>query len=148
MIESAIARHLADTVDGLVYDESGATGNLFLGYMPSEPDVAVMVSIPAAQPQLSNLPYDLPQPQVLVRAGRFDVRGVDALARAVYAELTCLDLTTIAEGTPDEVFVVGATAIQSFPVDIGVDDNERPQRSLNFNFHVPSPTTHRQQVGA
>lgn len=144
MIAHAFARHLGDTVDGLTYDEDGATGNVFVGYMPSTPDVAVMVSVPAALPQPTRLPFDLPQPQFLIRGGRFDVRGVEAMAGAIYGELTCLDLVTIAAGTEDEVYVVGCSATS--PIDIGVDANQRPERSINATAHIPNPTTHRPGV--
>lgn len=148
MIEAAYAQHLAATVDGLTYDEVTATGNLFLQYMPSEPDVAVMLIIPSALPQATNLPTSKPQLQAIVRADRFDVRGGDALAAAIWSELACLDRITLAEGTPDEVFVIGTTPSQSAPIALGVDDNQRPEWSLNFDLYISQPTTHRQPAGA
>lgn len=148
MIEASFARHLAANVAGLRFSDTDATGNTFIGYMPSAPDPAVMLMVTGGQPQLSRLPYDLPQLQVINRAGRFGSRDGDAMAHAIYDALTCLDLTTVAEGTPDELYIVGCTPVQSAPTALGVDDNQRPEWSQNFNLHVPSITTNRQPVGA
>lgn len=148
MIESAVLRYLSTVVAGVTYDAATSAGNAFVQYMPSDPDVAVMAIVTGGQPQLSRLPYDLPQLQVINRAGRFGFRDGDAMAHAIYDALTCLDLTTVASGTPDELYIVGCTPVQSAPTALGVDDNQRPEWSQNFNLHVPSITTNRQPVGA
>lgn len=143
MIAVAVARHLAATVDGLTMDETLGTGNVFIDWMPSTPDVAAAVMSQPGEPQLTNDPSDVAGVQVLIRAARGDVRPGHAMARTVYSELTCLDLVTLDDGGPDEVFVVGCTALQSDPAPIGQDENQRPEWSLNFRLHTHAPTAHR-----
>lgn len=148
MISAALAQHLSDNVAGCTFDPDGDNGNVFCGFMPSTPDVAVMIDVPTSQPQPTRLPTDLPQPHLLVRGSRQNQREAYDLARAIYAECACLDLVTMAAGTVDEVFVIGTTPAQSGPVDIGQDDNQRFTFSLNFDMRVAAQTTHRQTTGA
>lgn len=143
MIEAALAKHLDATIPELTFDESGASGNVFIDTMPSGPDVAVMVHGTGGWPQMSKEPDDLPTVQMLVRGPQHDPRPPKRLAKAIYDRLACLDGVTLDPGGPDEVHVVGCTPIQSAPVPLGQDENRRHEVSLNFVLHVHHPTPHR-----
>lgn len=133
--------HTAGTVAGLRFDESGATGNVFVQSMPSTPDTAVAVMAGAGLPQPTKGAHDLPTLQILVR-GADPVASHD-LAQAIYSDLNCLDGVELATGTAHEVFVHGCTAAQSAPIPLGLDPNQRHEWSLNFDLSILSPTTHR-----
>lgn len=143
MFAVAVARHLAAVVPGLVFDESGAAGNVFVGSMPSGPDEAVAVMPTGGFGQPSKLAYDLPTLQILVRGRRCDPVAPYEHARAIYAELHCLDGVVLDQGGHHETRVVSITGMQSDPIPLGRDDNDRHEYSLNFAAHTHAPTTHR-----
>lgn len=143
MLAFAVAKYLPTVVDTLTFDETGPSGNLFVTWMPSTPDLCVGIMGQPGQPQLSKLPVDLPGLQVLVRGVRYDTRTPFDLARSIYSALNCLDNVTLDQGGDDEVRVIGCTALQSDPTSIGRDDNGRPEWSLNFAFRTYAPTAHR-----
>lgn len=143
MLAIAVARYLAAEIDFLVYDEDGTDGNLFVAWMPSTPDIAVALMPQPGTPQLSKLPTDTPGLQALIRGEAQDPRPSYEMARTIYDALTCLDLVTLDEGGDDETRVIGCTALQSDPVGIGQDSNQRHEWSLNFSFRTHAPTTHR-----
>lgn len=146
MLAAAIAKHLAAEVDGLTFDASGAGGNVFVSSMPSTPDVAVAIMPTGGQPNLTRDPHDRPTIQVLVRGPRFDSRPAWQLASAIYSQLACLRYVTLDDGGPDEIYLVGCTALQSAPVGIGQDPNQRHEYSLNFVCDTVAPTDHRSPV--
>lgn len=143
MLAAAIAKHLAAEIGALTYSTTTTGGNVFLGYMPSTPDIAVAV-MPAGGTRVADkTPHDEPAVQVIVRGERHAVRASYDLARAVYDELTCLDGVLLDEDGADEVWVVGCTARQSDPIPMGHDSNDRPEWSTNYDLLVHAPTTHR-----
>lgn len=143
MIAAAIAKHLDAHVTGCDYRPSTSGGNVTLDWMPESPDLAVAVMTQPGLPQKSKLAYDLPGIQVIVRGKPRDPRSSHDLAAAIHSELTCLDAVTLDDAGPDEVYVVGCTPLQSSPVPMGRDINERLELSLNFSLHTRSLTTHR-----
>lgn len=143
MISTAFARYAAVNVDGLTLDEQGPEGNVFIEHMPSTPDLAVMVKTSGAVAQLTKTPSDLPLVQFLVRGEPNNfVTGWD-LAYEIKSLFDCLDLATLDEGGEHELFVVSCTPVQSIPISIGLDENRRPEWSLNFQARVHAPTLHR-----
>lgn len=143
MIHAAIAKHLAAEIDSLTYSATTAGGNVFVGWMPAGPDIAVAVMPAGGLRDGSRIPTDAPVVQVLVRGERHDHQASYELAREVYDRLHVLDLVTLDDGGTDEVFVIGCTAVQSDPIPLGPDSNDRPEWSLNFELLVPSVTTNR-----
>lgn len=143
MLATAIARHLAATVFGLTFNPAGPGGNVFVAHMPPAPDVAVAVMPTGGGWQPDRTGHDIPTVQLLVRAARHDIRTGFELAGACYGELTGLGPAALDPGGPDEVFLIGATALQSGPVSLGPDGNDRPEWSLNFRCHIHAPTAHR-----
>lgn len=137
MIEIGIARYLE--AEGVVnFDEEGGTGNAFIGRMPSSPDQAVMLMSTGGFEADSELGYDNPTFQVLVR-GTQDPRVAHAKAQDIYSALHGLGPITLPDGTR----LVSCVGIQSGPVGIGSDSNGRYEFSLNFQAEIRSLTTHR-----
>lgn len=143
MLTVALARRLNTRIAGLTFDPASANGNVFVEFMPADPHTAVAVMTAPAQPQLSKLAYDLPAVQVLVRGERNDPVGSYAMARAIYDDLTCMDLVTLDPNGDDEIFVVACTAAQSDPVSMGQDANQCHEWSLNFGLHTRALTANR-----
>lgn len=143
MLAAAIAKYLADEVSGLTYTPTATTGNVFLAHMPAGPDVAVAVMPTGGGPEASFIPTDSPSVQVIIRGERHAHRASYALARTVYSTLTCLDNVLLDEDGDDEVWVVGCTARQSDPIPMGVDSNDRPEWSTNYDLIVHAPTANR-----
>jgi hypothetical protein len=143
---AALAKHLDAEVASLTYDATGATGNVFIGLMPSTPDVAVGIMPTGGLPQLTKAPTDLPTVQVRVRSTQDDPRTGLELALSILDVLNCLDATTLDPAGADEIFIIGCTAQQSAPVSMGQDSNRRNEWSLNFQTRVHAPSTHRPAV--
>lgn len=147
---TSIAEHLAANHADLAYDDTGVTGQIFVATMPSVPDtstdvhVAVMPYGGAEEP--TKQPTDLPLVQLLIRGPRFDPRPALAMWADLYALFAALSSTEI--GTSDPVFVIVCTPLQSGPVALGKDDNDRHEFTLNLQFRVHAPTTHRPALTA
>lgn len=141
MLAHAVAKHLA--AEGIVTYSQVAGGDVFVQTMPSTPDAAVCVAGYGAQANLTRSPDDAPLLQVKVRGAAKDAVGSYARARRVYDALACLGPALLDEGGDDEVFVIGATPVQSDAIPLGVDENDRPEWVVNVAFLVAAPTTHR-----
>lgn len=144
MIASAIARTLDAAIESLEYRPDSAGGNTFVDWMPDSPDVAVAVMAQPATPNLTKLPGDSGQVQVLIR--HTDPDGLSRLATSIFDALACLPAQILAAGTPDEVQLIGCTATTSGP--IGRDEAGRPEWSLDVSLRFHNPTTHRPAVTA
>jgi hypothetical protein len=141
MIAVAVAKHLGSL--GLVtFDETGVTGDCFIGTMPSGPNEAVALTPSGGNPTSSHHGYDEPVLQVRVR-GTTDPRVPYLRARRIYEALVGLHAVTLDFGGDDEVYVVRTVAQQSDPASIGVDDVGRHEYVLNFAFYVRALTAHR-----
>jgi hypothetical protein len=143
MLVAAIAKHLADRLAALAFDEAGATGNVFVAHMPSTPDVAVMLTPTGGSPNLTLDASDEATFQVMVRGAPHDARGSFEFAVEIYGELAGLDLERLDEGGPDEVLVLSCSPLQGGPVSIGQDDNQRPEWTTNWVVSHHAPTLHR-----
>lgn len=138
MISTAFARHLAATVSGLSFTPSGTTGNVFVGFEPTSPDVCVVVIDRPGLYRVDRRPGSEPGVQVLVRGGKRNPD--DTLARRVFDALY-IDQQTLADGTPDELHVEASTPQQSAPTPLGRDSNDRPRWSINTLLSTPTPIT-------
>lgn len=142
MIERAAARYLASL--GLVTTNEGDIGgDVFVGFMPSRPDVAVSIVRYGAGPQLTRNPTSLPRLQFRCRGTKDDPVGPAEQAQAIYSALACLDGAHMDPDGPDEVWVIGATPIQSSPYPLGADENGRHEWVSSHEFRVHDPTAHR-----
>ncbi len=132
-IESELMEFLSNNVAGITYDETGTTGNIFDNVMPSSPDKAVMVENTGGMPQdMRRTAYNDPSIRILVR-GTQDPRVAKGLARDITGAIgTFGGDSFIIGGIP----VVKCQAIQSNPVSIGQDDNNRHRFSINFELRI------------
>lgn len=140
MFAAALAKYIAANVAGLIFDPTGVTGDVFVATMPSTPDVAVMVNPVGGYIQPDLTPERIPTPQVLVRGPRLDPRPGLLLATTILDALDGLALVTLDPGGADEVRLIGCTAMQSAPVALGMDSNDRPEWSLNFICPIWQPS--------
>ena len=141
MIANELAQYLAAQSANITYDDSGTTGNIFVGFMPDTPDEAVMVKSTGGPEADTKLGYDSPVFQIIVRGGTRDDRtsGYD-LAREIYGILHGLTSTSLPGGT----WLVLVRGLQSEPVDIGPDENSRQEWSQNFEAEARAITTNRE----
>jgi hypothetical protein len=144
MISASLASYIGANVEGCTYDPFGVDGDVFVERMPDAPHAAVCVRSTGGDPQLSKLPTDLPNVQVVVRGEPGVPTSGHARARAIYAALNCLDAIEL-PGEPEgaATWLVGCTARQSDPVPLGPDALDRPEWSLNFGLRTTATTTNR-----
>ena len=121
----------------LTWDPNGTTGNTFAEFMPSVPDLAIVLT-----------PYGLGEPdpvaaddetglQVRVRGGP-DPRVSRQLSMAVYSVLHGAAGLSLPDGT----WLISAVALQT-PSSLGVDENNRHEHVTNYRLNVSSATEHR-----
>lgn len=137
MIAVGIARYL-ESLGLLNFDEAGTTGDTFIEVMPSSPDQAVMVVAMPGPASDSELGYDTPGVQVMVR-GTQDPRVSWQRARGIYDALHGLGPIDLPDGTR----LLSCHCLQSGPIPIGTDSNGRYEHTLNFEAEVRALTTHR-----
>lgn len=142
MLAVAVAKYLHAT-GVVVFDETGTTGDAFIGKLPSTPDDAVALTPSGGLPTNSHHGYDEPTLQIRARSGAYDPRPAYLRLRQIYDALVGLHAVTLDFGGDDEVYVVRTVALQSDPAPIGPDENDRPEYVLNFAFRIRSLTTHR-----
>lgn len=123
-----IAQYLHDI--GLVtFDETGVTGDVFIGTMPDDPDECVAIYQNAGTPADPKNQYRQPAIQFIVRSINGDQRNAMTRAQSILDALN---------GFNSQPFVVGGkhvidcTAQQSAPAGIGTDQNNRHEFSFNF----------------
>lgn len=128
MLIAAIARYLHN--NGLAtFQETGAGGNVFLGYVPSTPDEIVALFDTPAPASDGALPYDNANFQVRVR-GTKDIRTAHTKATAIYNALHGLHHFTLPDGT----WLL--RCIGSRPYPLGVDANGRHEYVSTFQTEI------------
>lgn len=124
-----IATYLDDQSIG-VFDESGATGDIFIAILPSAPDEAIGI-FPSGGYKADGTRQDrsgLPTVQILVR-GDQDPRTAEDRAQLIYDLLEGFHAESFVSGGN---YIVDCRGVQSAPVHIGHDENMRHRYSLNF----------------
>ena len=139
MLNSEIAQYLEANGHG-AYDPTGTNGNIFDEKMPSSPDEAIFIESTGGPEMDTLLGYDMETRRILVRGGQ-DPRDPKQLAKDIYNDLHGFSNDTL---VTDGIFVVGAHGIQSGPVNIGQDDNNRHRFSINFRFRIRNKSTFRE----
>lgn len=137
MLVVEIAKYL-DQLDLVTFDESGVSGDCFIAGMPPQPTDAVALYPTGGPGSDSKLGYDEPTFQVRVRGRQHPVPAFDR-AQAIYDALHGLTNAELPGGT----WLVSLLGIQSDPVYIGRDDNNRPEYTLNFRAEIRNVSTHR-----
>ena len=138
MLVEAIARYL-DGLSVLTFDPTGADGDTFLTVVPPTPEDIVVLSPTGGFAPDPLDATDQPSFQVRTRASR-DPRDAYERQLAIYDKLHGLTDVTLADGT----HLSGCLAIQSDPVFIGLDENGRPEYTVNYRTYVRRETSHRE----
>jgi len=132
-------RYLAAAVDGLVFDETGATGNVFDSRIPQTPDEVVSVREYGGSEPDSLIGYDEVFLQVRVRGPGGDPRPSRARVHAIRDALEGATNVMLPSGP----FVVLIRSLQPpFPMD-GVDSQGRFEHVLNVSVEVRNAAGHR-----
>jgi hypothetical protein len=129
-----------DSVDVATYDPDGPDGNVFIQKLPQTPDAAIGIFAVGGFPASGTHGYDEPSISIQVRGAPDDPVGALTLAEAIYGALHGLHSATL----PDGSRVVRCLGIQSGPVSIGQDDQERHELTLNFQIQIRNVTMHRE----
>lgn len=137
MIESEFAKYL-DNQNILTFDETGTSGDTFINTLPPEPDDAIGIFAEGGPTPSIKFIEDTVDIQFLVRGG-FDPRPAKSTAQDIYDELQGKDKFALPDGTE----VIKVAAVQSAPIHIGRDDNNRHKYSLNFRIEYENSTTNR-----
>jgi hypothetical protein len=130
MLSSEIAEYL-DALGIGRFDESGATGDIFITAVPPQPDEATIITQTGGLSARGYDHYDNPSVQVRVRGTR-DPRVAEARAQAIYDALHGMRNTRLVDGG---AFVVSCLAV-SAPASIGQDENRRHEYTINFRLQV------------
>jgi hypothetical protein len=147
MIPVAFAHYLGSLGDArLVWSPNGTNGTIFVGWQPDTPNRSVAVMPQPGASSLDNLAGRNAAVQLICRGAT--EREAYELAEYISGQLDCLDHTTFATGTDDELIVIGVTVQQDAPVPMGRDDKGRSEYSLNLTARIHNPTAHRPGVSA
>lgn len=122
------------------YEPASPGGSIFIQKLPQTPDVAIGIFATGGYLASGKWGYDLPTVNIQVRGAAHDPVGALAKARAVYAALHGFHMAALPDGT----FVINCRGIQSGPVSLGPDDEDRFRFSLNFQLEVRNVTEHRE----
>jgi hypothetical protein len=142
---TAVAEHIAANHPDLTYSATGVGGQIFVATMPTAPDTDTKVNVAVmaygGAEEATAQPTDLPLVQLIIRGPRFDPRP----ALATWADLYRLfaGMTSTEIGTSDPVHVHMCTPLQSGPIALGKDANDRHEFTLNLQFRVHAPSLHR-----
>lgn len=123
-----------------VYEPDEAGGTIFVEKMPQTPDEAIALFATGGLQASGKHGYDSPTVNVQVRGPENDPLAALAKAEAVYGALQGLHRATLPGGTR----VINCRGLQSYPVSLGRDDNERQGYSINFEFEVRNITANRE----
>lgn len=130
-IAAQIAAYLGSAVEGLAYSETSDEGNVFVDYLPSQPDRVVCVYTRTGPEASSKLPYDPAEFQVVVRSEAGGVWATD-MGDLIYKALHSLRYVTLPDGT----FLVYCLARHSSPFRLDDDMNGRPRYSVDYRTEV------------
>ncbi|GAA3441063.1 minor capsid protein [Planomonospora venezuelensis] len=114
-------------------------GTIFLTRMPTSPDTCIVLARYGGQESSLGDDYDEPRIQVRVRGPAADVRTAEVLAEQVYDALHGLGSRELSGGT----WLQLAVGLQSGPVFIGVDANNRPEFTVNVRAEISRTSTNR-----
>lgn len=144
MLTAALLRHLHDR--GVVeFDEAGLTGNSFVETYPNSPDLILVARSTGGLESDGHTGYDRPTFQLYARSGP-DPRDARNLLAAAYDELEALHGVRLPSPTSDPqdgIWTVSIRAVQTGPVWIGRDANQRAQYTQNFLAETRNATANR-----
>lgn len=139
MIVAALALYL-DQISLGEYEPTSAGGTIFLEELPQSPDAAIALFSTGGPQASGKHGYDSPVVNVHVRGAANDVIGALAKATAIYDALHGLHSMAL----PGGIRVINCLGLQSGPITIGRDQNDRPRYSLNFQLEVRNVSANRE----
>ncbi|MEU3162897.1 minor capsid protein [Streptosporangium sp. NPDC006930] len=114
-------------------------GSIFLTKMPTAPDTCLVVARYGGPESSLGDDYDEPSIQVRARGPATDVRVAERKAEDVYTAFNGLGRRYLADGTWLQLMVGN----QAGPIFIGVDQNGRPEFTVNLRAEVRRTSTNR-----
>ena len=114
------------------FDETGTSGNIFISTIPPLPDECICIFPTGGPTGDAKLNYDNPNIQIWIRGTQHPLTGLEK-ANQVYKALQGFNGQAFASGGH---YIVDCLGIQSYPIHIGKDDNERHEYSLNFSLEI------------
>lgn len=124
-------------IEGLVYADD-ETATVFVDRLPSSPDHVVAVYGNGGFEADSKLPYDAPVAQIMIRSDASPSWAVDTWW-SIYNRLHALRHKTLPDGT----VLVYALVVQSSPIHVRTDENDRHEYSMNVRAETKHPTQER-----
>lgn len=138
----ALAEHTANLGHG-AWDADGVytagQNGIVVGHLPAEPDDLVGLTTYPGPESDTRLPWDTSNVQFRVRAARDGGAMARVLAQGIYDDLHGTGVTTL----PGEVVVANIVGQQGGPVDIGPDQENRAEFTVNVSVEWRNTTTHR-----
>jgi hypothetical protein len=114
-------------------------GTIFYPRLPAAPDRCLAIALYGGPPSDPRLPHDAPSVQIRVRGEAADSRIAENDAQQVYDRLHGLEGVTLAGGT----WLQHLVGVNSGPVYIGPDENNRDEYTVNFRCEISRPTPNR-----
>ncbi|MEO3860869.1 minor capsid protein [Acrocarpospora sp. B8E8] len=131
---------LADLLGLGIYNADGSVGgDIFLSRVPDAPDRVLIISRYGGDESSLADDYDEPRLQFRTRGPADDVRDAEQWAEQVYDAFHGLGMRELPGGTWLQLMV----GLQSGPIWIGQDKNDRPEYTVNFRAEVSRASTNR-----
>lgn len=141
MIAAAVAVHIGQHT-AWTFDPFGTDGDVFVDHLPATPHTAVAVMTTGGLPYPTLAPVALPTVQLRVRGEPDD--GPATVMRSAVELLALFDgldgVTLDGEPGGETVWLIACSALQSDPVPIGVDEQNRHEATVNLSMRVHRPT--------
>jgi hypothetical protein len=110
------------------FDETGTSGDIFIGTIPDQPDVAIAI-FPTGGSAADLSEYNVGSYQLMIRTVPNDPRGGETTAQSIVDSLNGFNSDYFVDGGN---WIVGVEAKQTIPNNIGQDEKSRFEYSQNF----------------
>lgn len=140
ILPSSLVEELAIYLDSLglgKYDKDGISGNIFINFLPSNPEDCIALYVRDSLPGSFKLGYDSPQIQIITRGVQDP--PTEAKAQEIYDKLQGLNHLLLGQ-----IWVVSVGSNGSGPSFIGRNENNLVEFSLNFVFEIRNKNIHRE----
>jgi hypothetical protein len=128
------------SIPGFDWQGTKRGGNVFVDWMPDQPDLAVAVmNRPGSEPDDAHFGYDRARVQFIVRGAKAGQVEAVALLEGIRDALAGAHSVILEDGT----IIVRAWALDSHPAFIGNDEAGRPEYDCHVEIEVTRPTTWR-----
>lgn len=129
---------LAHDLDHGIYVPGSLTTTIFLGQLPTDPEVAIAIAPYPGLAGNAHIGHDQPRVQYAVRGG-LDPRVAEDLAQRIYDDMVGLRRRTLTSGAQ----LVLCHPVQSGPIWMPTEERGRTRYIVNLALHLHRPTVHR-----